>query len=209
MYIVRCRSTRSATGLDYNPFVNWDLWNVIKITTILIKIGDFYREKKTIEKWFFFFKFVYRKEFYTENNIFQIDIRFHLSRTGHTPRLLLFPTFSLPFHSTFCSMQLLSSFPSRFVTFGRSKLPSFYRTSYCYFFSHSASHGKTGNEQTVKLFNSDSIARVRIEREIFAPITLRFKFLNDIRHGASSTNISKAIDRKSKSSDFFRRIYGE
>lgn len=45
--------------------------------------------------------------------------------------------------------------------------------------------------------SNENFSRFTLRKRKTSFKTLRFKFLNDIRHGASSTNISKVIDRKS------------
>lgn len=176
----------------------------------------FLQGKEDNREMVFFFKIrftpqgiLHRKQHFSNRH--SVPLISNRTHSASSPISHFFPSVSLNFllHAT-------SSFPSRFVTFGRSKLPSFYRTFYCYFFSHSASHGKTGNEQTVKLFNSDSIARVRIEREIFALYSannVAFQVFKWYRETHPSRCIEyeylKSDRSEIDSSDFSRRIYGE
>lgn len=148
--------------------------------TILIKIGDFRREKfqrnlclfrrQQRNDFFFLKKFpLHREEFRKQHFSNRHSVLLISKRTLRV--FSYFPLFPFAFHSTSCSMHVTSFFlPFRRVSLPSDVLNYHPSTNFLLlFFSHSApcSHDKTGNKQAVKLFNSDSNARVRIEREIF------------------------------------------
>lgn len=125
MYIIRCRSTRSATGsVDYNLFVNWDLWNVIKITTKINfnKNRRFLQGKEDNREmvFFFFLKFVlHRKEFRKQHfsNRHSVPLISNRTHSASSPISHFFPSVSLNFllHATSFFLSFLLSVAFRYL----------------------------------------------------------------------------------------------